>query len=129
MPLVKGGEFAAGLDSCLAAARDFHSRLKASDFFSPLMQPELDIVVYAINAADTETASERARQIFKNAASQGLHLAMIELPTSMVTECLPEMTGDSDTVTCLRSVLMKPEHANWLDEIFAILERCATELH
>lgn len=129
MPLVKGGEFAAGLDRCLAAARDFHSRLQASEFFSPLMQPELDIVVYAVNAADTDTASERARQIFKDAAAQGLHLAMIELSSSLVSEWLPEMAGNSDTVTCLRSVLMKPEHADWLDEILAILERCAAEFH
>ena len=63
MPLVKGGEFAAGLDSCLAAARNFHSRLQASDLFLPLMQPELDIVVYSVNAADTATASERARRV------------------------------------------------------------------
>ncbi len=125
MPLVKGGVFAAGLDSCLAAARDFHSRLQASDHFSPLMQPELDIVVYAVKAADTETASERARQIFKDAASQGLHLAMTELPAALVTECIPEIASNSDTVTCLRSVLMKPEHADWLDEIIAILERSA----
>ena len=34
MPLVKGGEFAAGLDSCLAAARDFHSRLQAPSWSS-----------------------------------------------------------------------------------------------
>jgi hypothetical protein len=129
MPLIRGGEFAAGLDSCLAAAREFHSRLQASDSFVPLMQPELDIVVYAVSAADTSTASERARQVFNDAARQGLHLAMIELPADLVVEWLPEMAGNSDTVTCLRSVLMKPEHADWLDEIVAILNSCASKLH
>ncbi len=122
MPLVKGGEFAAGLDSCLGAAREFHSRLQASDYFTPLMQPELDIVVYAVNAGDTNTASESARQLFKDAADRGLYLALIELPSTLVATWLPEISVNSDTVTCLRSVLMKPEHANWLDEIVAILE-------
>lgn len=122
MPLVKGGEFAAGLDSCLGAAREFHSRLQASDYFTPLMQPELDIVVYAVNAGDTKTASESARQLFNDAANLGLHLALIELPTTLVATWLPDISVNSDTVTCLRSVLMKPEHANWLDEIVAILE-------
>lgn len=122
MPLVKGGEFAAGLDSCLGAAREFHSRLQASDYFTPLMQPELDIVVYAVNSGDTNAASENARQLFKDAADRGLHLALIDLPSTLVTTRLPEISVNSDTVTCLRSVLMKPEHANWLDEIVAILE-------
>ncbi len=122
MPLVKGGEFAAGLDSCLGAAREFHSRLQASDYFTPLMQPELDIVVYAVNSGDTNAASENARQLFKDAADRGLHLALIELPSTLVATRLPEISVNSDTVTCLRSVLMKPEHANWLDEIVAILE-------
>ena len=92
------------------------------------MQPELDIVVYAVTAADTDTASERARQLFRETASRGLHLAMIELPSTLVTGHLPQMAGNSGTVTCLRSVLMKPEHADWLDEIVAILERSATEV-
>ena len=125
MPLLKGGEFAAGLDSCLAAARDFHSRLQASEHFLPLMQPELDIVVYAVDAPDTETASARARQVFNDTASRGLHLAMIELPAALVVEWLPQMAENSTMVTCLRSVLMKPEHADWLDEIVAILNTCA----
>lgn len=122
MPLVKGGEFAAGLDRCLGAAREFHSRLQASDYFTPLMQPELDIVVYAVNSGDTNAASENARQLFKDAADRGLHLALIDLPSTLVATRLPEISVNSDTVTCLRSVLMKPEHANWLDEIVAILE-------
>jgi len=28
---------------------------------------------------------------------------------------------DSATVTCLRSVLMKPEHADWVDRIWDLL--------
>jgi hypothetical protein len=28
-------------------------------------------------------------------------------------------------VTCLRSVLMKPEHADWVERIVSILEDCA----
>ena len=57
LPPVAGGEFAAGLDDCLAAARDFHARLDASPYFQPLMPPELDIVVYAPAAADSERSS------------------------------------------------------------------------
>ena len=126
LPPVKGGEFAQGLDRCLAAAREFHQRLSASAAFVPLMTPELDIVVYAVSSPDTATASARARQVFESAAADNLHLAMVELPVGIVSHYAQDMAVNSDTVTCLRSVLMKPEHRDWLDPIMAILERAAS---
>ncbi len=125
LPLVKGGEFAASLDKNLQAARDFHARLEASDSFVPLMPPDLDIVVYAAAAADAGASSARARHIFERAAEQDLHLAMIELPFALVQRFAPELEANAETVTCLRSVLMKPEHLGWLDTIVDILERSA----
>ena len=89
------------------------------------MQPELDIVVYAVDAADAKTASDRARQVFSLAAKQELHLAMIELPVALVRGSMPALDSNAETVTCLRSVLMKPEHRTWLDRIMTILEDCA----
>ena len=32
---------------------------------------------------------------------------------------------DESTVTCLRSVLMKPEHEDWVDRIIEVLESSA----
>jgi len=122
MPLEKNGEFSAGLDSCLNAAQDFYARLERSENFTPLMSPELDIVVYAVNAPTTKTSSERARNLFERAASQGLHLALIELPLSLAEHWLPDMDADSETITCLRSVLMKPEHEQWSERIVELLE-------
>jgi len=122
LPLEKNGEFASGLDSSLSAAQDFHARLDASEYFTPLMSPELDIVVYAVNAPTTTTASERARNLFERAADQGLHLALIELPISLAGDWLPEIDADSETITCLRSVLMKPEHEQWSTRIIELLE-------
>jgi tyrosine decarboxylase/aspartate 1-decarboxylase len=122
LPLEKNGEFASGLDSSLCAAQDFHARLDASEYFTPLMSPELDIVVYAVNAPTTTTASERARSLFERAAAQGLHLALIELPLSLAGDWLPDIDADSETITCLRSVLMKPEHEQWSEKIIELLE-------
>lgn len=122
LPLIKDGEFAANLDSCLAAARDFHARLDASEFFTPLMSPELDIVVYAVNAPTTTTSSEAARKLFTRAADQNLHLALVDLPVALAGHWLSQMDADSDSITCLRSVLMKPEHAKWSERIIELLE-------
>lgn len=129
LPLVKGGDFAKDLDTCLAAARNFHQKLNDSEFFTPLMQPELDIVVYAANAPDTNTASTRARLIFEKTAANNLHLALIELPVSIAAAWLNDIEVKSETITCLRSVLMKPEHEAWCESIFAILEDCAAQLN
>jgi glutamate/tyrosine decarboxylase-like PLP-dependent enzyme len=125
MPLVPGGEFAAGLDACLRAARMFWQNLDNGSTFTPLMRPELDIVVYAVNAASTSESSTRARQVFNEAAKRELHLALVELPVDFVGRYAPEIEADSETITCLRSVLMKPEHEDWLERITALLEASA----
>jgi tyrosine decarboxylase/aspartate 1-decarboxylase len=124
-PLERGGEFAAMLDRCLLAARDLARRLDASSYYRPVLDPELDIVVYAVDAGDTEAASRRAREVFAAAAAKDLHLSLIELPAALVCANLPGMTATTPNVTCLRSVLMKPEHADWVERIVAILEDCA----
>ena len=122
LPPVPGGAFAADLERCLHAARAFWSHLDASPSFRPLMQPELDIVVYAVDAPDTTSASARAQQLFRIAAEDNLHLALVDLPVEMLQTYAPEIHANTDTVTCLRSVLMKPEHEDWLERIMTILE-------
>jgi len=54
---------------------------------------------------------------------------LVELPVALVQACAPDLdvnTG-TDTVTCLRSVLMKPEHHAWLDAIMDVLEKSASD--
>ena len=92
------------------------------------MQPELDIVVYAVDAPDTAAASARAKQLFELAAENNLHLALIELPAEMLNVYAPNIRANTATVTCLRSVLMKPEHEAWLEPIMEILEACVRRL-
>jgi glutamate/tyrosine decarboxylase-like PLP-dependent enzyme len=128
LPPVNAGDFAQDLDRSLKAGREFWSRLDASASFRPLMRPELDIVVYAVDSPDTATASARASKLFELAAEDNLHLALIELPAAMLRTYVPEIRATSDTVTCLRSVLMKPEHEEWLDSIMSILERSVSRL-
>ncbi len=125
LPPVPGGDFAKGMDACLRAARLFWQRLDASSTFTPLMQPELDIVVYAVNADTTRESARRAREVFDEAARRNLHLALIELPAQLVNRYAPEITVNSESVTCLRSVLMKPEHEDWVDRLTALLEASA----
>jgi len=128
LPLVRDGDFAAMLDDCLKAANNFWKKLGDSEHFSPLMDPELDIVVYAVDATDSSTATGRALKLFAKAAEHDLHLALIELPVDLVRHYAPGLRKNSETVTCLRSVLMKPEQCDWLERIVRILDTSATEI-
>jgi len=60
-----------------------------------------------------------AWKIFAAAAERNLHLALAELPTAFFD--LRDVEVDRSTMTCLRSVLMKPDHVNWVEQIWEIL--------
>jgi glutamate/tyrosine decarboxylase-like PLP-dependent enzyme len=127
LPLEPGGEFARGLKSGRAAAIDLDRRLRADGRFEALAGggPELDIVVWKVKSAGVERASESAQQIFASCATRDLHLALVQLPLFWFQ---PERSPDTGLVTCLRSVLMKPEHAVWLDRIWERLMSSSLEV-
>ena len=122
LPMSPGGEFACGLDSSILAARELWGRLKKSRRFRTLMAPQLDIVVFAVDGADAQHASRNARTLFEAAAKENLHLALTELPADIVAHYWPALELNRDTLTCVRSCLMKAEHLHWIDDIFSTLE-------
>jgi len=130
LPLKPGGEFARGLAKGRRAALDLDQRLRADARFAPLAAgpPELDIVVWAMNASTTVEASQKAQKTFDASAKQDLHLALVHLPQGWFIR--PNGTcREHETMTCLRSVLMKPEHEAWMGEIWDRLKAaCETVL-
>jgi tyrosine decarboxylase / aspartate 1-decarboxylase len=125
LPLEAGGEFAGGLSDCRAAALDLHAALEADPRFLPAFAPELDIVVWIPRAASASAASARSRRIFEEAARRDLHLALAELPADFFDLEKAGIARDRETLTCLRSVLMKPEHREWMPRILALLGEAA----
>jgi tyrosine decarboxylase / aspartate 1-decarboxylase len=125
LPLVKGGEFAQMLSDSHTAALSLYSRVLADERFLTAFPPELDIVVWAVRAARASRASEYARLIYDEAARHHLHLALAELPVDFFDLSNAQMERDQETVTCLRSVLMKPEHHEWVGNIWEILKQTA----
>ena len=125
LPLTPEGEFARGLANGRAAALDLAGRLRndPAKRFQLLTAgpPELDIVVWKLGAETPEVASQLAQRIFAACATRDLHLALVELPLAWFGPAAGVSSGNSDSsglVTCLRSVLMKPEHLAWLDRIW-----------
>ncbi|HYK82299.1 MAG TPA: aminotransferase class I/II-fold pyridoxal phosphate-dependent enzyme [Gemmatimonadales bacterium] len=125
LPLVRGGAFARGLADCRAAALALHDKVAADDRFVTAAPPELDIVVWLPRAARVSSAGERSRLIFAEAARRDLHLALAELPVDAFAAGAGGMERDRETVTCLRSVLMKPEHRVWVGELWRRLDQSA----
>jgi glutamate/tyrosine decarboxylase-like PLP-dependent enzyme len=137
LPLVPGGEFARGLASSRAAALELDRRLRqdTSGRFQPLAAgaPELDIVVWKMNAATPQQSSDFAQKLFSACAAQDLHLALVQLPPAWfepAAESKPQSCASNGAmlVTCLRSVLMKPEHETWLDRIWERLTASCAEV-
>ena len=124
LPLVADGEFARGLAAGRKAALTLYERVKGDRRFVTAAPPELDILVWAPRAARVSEASARARRLFEAAAHRHLHLALAELPVEFFD--LGRMDKDRPTLTCLRSVLMKPEHREWADRIWTLLDEATT---
>jgi tyrosine decarboxylase/aspartate 1-decarboxylase len=131
LPLVRGGEFAKGLEHCILAARMLYGKIASDQRFVPGPEPELDILTWAVRAPNVAESSRLAKQVFDRAAEKDLHLALVQLPVTFFRsgklgeECVWPGATDDSKVTCLRSVLMKPEHLAWSEEIWKRLDSAA----
>jgi glutamate/tyrosine decarboxylase-like PLP-dependent enzyme len=125
LPLKPDGDFARGLAEGRRAAVELDRRLRSDERFVALSGggPELDIVVWALRAADLRIASVQAQRVFDACARRGLHLALVQLPGSWFGRA-----ESGEHMTCLRSVLMKPEHEAWLDRIWEKLSEACGEV-
>jgi glutamate/tyrosine decarboxylase-like PLP-dependent enzyme len=130
LPMTPGGEFARGLEQGRAAAVELDRRLRKDETgrFEALAAggPDLDIVVWKMKAVTPEQSSALAQKLFAACAARDLHLALVELPLRWFQTA--DGTESDATVTCLRSVLMKPEHEAWLDEIWERLTAARAEI-
>ncbi|MGH8400307.1 MAG: pyridoxal phosphate-dependent decarboxylase family protein [Gammaproteobacteria bacterium] len=125
LPMQHGGEFAQGLTASRHAALALHQHLKTDPRYLAGLEPELDIVVWTQAAPDRNQAGQRAQATFDAAAAQHLHLALLRVPDALASGWWPDLGGSADTVTALRSCLMKPEHGAWLPEILKRLDAAA----
>jgi glutamate/tyrosine decarboxylase-like PLP-dependent enzyme len=125
LPLVPEGEFAQRLSCGRMAALSVHKKLVQNAGFLPGPEPELDILVWAVKADTLQESSQRAKEVFDRAAQKDLHLALAQVPAKCFGPNAWRDAQPESKVTCLRSVLMKPEHLDWVDEIWKRLSRAA----
>jgi tyrosine decarboxylase / aspartate 1-decarboxylase len=127
LPMVRGGEFAANLARSREAALAFYQRIQADRRFRTIFEPELDIVVWAPRADKESEISRLSQAIFEAAARRNLHLATFKYPVRLLRDRWKDVRFESEYVICLRSCLMKPEHLDWLDRLWEILDQATAE--
>jgi glutamate/tyrosine decarboxylase-like PLP-dependent enzyme len=130
LPLVPGGAFAQGLSQGRSAALELDRILRGDGRFQPLAAgaPELDIVVWKLKAPTAGESSQLAQDVFDACAARDLHLALVQLPVTWFVPSVADANKiEAGLVTCLRSVLMKPEHEAWLGRIWDRLAAACAE--
>ncbi len=128
LPLISGGEFAGYLSKSRKAALTFFEKLQNDSRFIVAFPPELDIVIWAVKSASASESSRLAKEIFKAAEQENLHLALANLPKKLFLETGENINWDQESITCLRSCLMKPEHLDWIDSIWQKLDAVTTKV-
>jgi len=121
LPMTREGEFAHGLARCREAAILLYERLRSDSRFLTMFAPELDIVIFAPRAGGSREISRLSKSLFDAAAARDLHLALFSYPAGLLRDAWPGVDFDGETVTCLRSCLMKPEHQEWVERIWELL--------
>lgn len=133
LPLEARTGLGAVLRRCRNAALDWADLLRTSTQLSLLLEPELDIVVFFPETTDRSASSisRRSDAIFERAmndAENPVYLSKLRVKTAMLRARYPDVRDDAEWTTVLRSVLMKPEHADWVPRIHARVEELAEEL-
>ena len=121
----------AGLGPVLAAARraarDLAGRLDASRRMALHVEPALDIVTYWPRRRRLSEI-DAATDALLHAAAAGpgpVFLSTLRVDADAFAALHPDVERDAPSARVLRSVLMKPEHEPWVDELHARLETLA----
>jgi glutamate/tyrosine decarboxylase-like PLP-dependent enzyme len=131
MPFAPGGAMAALLGRCLQAARALEARLRRSARYALLYetrpQAPLDIVTYFPRAASASAISAATDAVFARAeaAREPVYLAKLTVDAARFGALHPDVVLDAARVTILRSCLMRPEQADWVETIADRLEGLA----
>ena len=109
--------------NAVQAALRLFDLLQNDPGFMTGLAPELDIVVWAPKASSASEVSRLSEELFQRAAAANLHMAKANLPKYLFESSWSDFEWDQEHVTCLRNCLMKPEHLDWIDRIWAALNQ------
>lgn len=115
LPLTRSG-LGAELAGARAAALALHARLRDLPGWSPVIDPDLDVVCWHADLPTAGAVGAASRRAFDLLAERGWHVALLELPADALG-----VEPDAPTAAVLRSAVMKPEHRGAVDGLAAAL--------
>jgi glutamate/tyrosine decarboxylase-like PLP-dependent enzyme len=134
LPLEPEAGLGAILAQCRRAALRWAELLRASDRFRLVIEPELDILAFYALPRQNSTASEISRltdELFDrtmNDPDDPVYLAKLVVKPGQLGQQAAGIDWDAETMTVLRSVLMKPEHCAYVPHLHAAVERALVGL-
>lgn len=124
-PLSEKEGFGPIMSQCRTAALNGFEILSKSSKLKAYKKPELDILGYFPSEAQTTSEiSARSKEVFDTGMrDQTFYLSLYKIPSKKFIKLHPEFKADSETVTILRSVFMKPEQAGFVEELISRIEK------
>lgn len=126
-PLKEKEGFGPILTKCRQAALTGYSLMVNSKKLVPYKKPELDILTYfPINDSTNNVSdiSKISQQVFETGMrDQNFYLSLFKVPSSTFVKLHPGFKADEHQVTILRSVLMRPEQADFIPELISRIEK------
>lgn len=124
----KNGEMSVLMDGYLAGARAFAEQIAQSENYQLIENPELDIVIYYPKTESNRISdiSAKSTAIFKKGIeldADGVFVSLYKMSPALILQQNNGVVGDCDSVTVLRSVLMKPGHYQAVDLLMDRLNR------
>lgn len=113
--------------SCRKAARKLAAGISLSKKFETYCEPDLDIVCYfpVPGIKSTDNVSLLSQEVFQkqmNRSDKPLFLSIFKVPSDHFIRLHSGYEKNSEETIILRSVLMKPEHEQFVDELLNRLE-------
>ncbi len=121
LPLTQSG-LGSILESTIKAAYKFSSLLPKQDGWTLYHKPDLDIVAYfkEPDQKSIHALNEINKEVFDRGMeldTDGFHLSLFKIPAETFSKNFPAYKVDEDYATLLRSVFMKEEHEEFVDEL------------
>lgn len=118
-PLKEKEGFGSILAKCRNAALKMEKLISESGKLTVYTSPQLDILGYfPSNNKTTSQISAQSKAIFEaGMREQSFYVSLYKVPARGFSRFHPKYNIDSETVTILRSVFMKPEHEGFVEEL------------
>lgn len=119
------------LKACLETARTWASMLQHSEEWACYQSPELDIVSYFPQAATTSQIDQLSQAVFEEAMNrreEPIFLSVYRVSSDKLTRKFPHIQADTEHTRILRSVMMKPEQAFYIEHLHHELTQILTQI-